>query len=161
MTKKLLVLISALLALSLLVGCGGSAKVKNDVPVNDIATAVASALGSDDFVAVADYYYAGSMQMDVSGFDGYTVMLNSRGINIDEFGIFKAKDASGVSAVKAAVEAYLQMRKDTWIAEYMPEERPKLDDAEIKTLGNYVMYAVLSDAGKTSAFGAFETALTA
>ena len=136
MIKKYLVFFSALLALCLLAGCGGSAKVKNDVPAEDIAAAVSAALGSGDFVAVADYYYAGSMKMDVSGFDSYTAMINSRGVNVDEFGIFKAKDKDGVSAVKEAVEAYLQMRKDTWIPEYMPEERPKLDGAEVKVLGD-------------------------
>lgn len=161
MTKKLLVLLSALLMLSLLAGCGSSEKVKNDVPVDTLAAAVTSALGSDDFVAVADYYYEGSMKMDVSGFDGRTVMINSKGVNIDEFGIFQVKDAADVAAAKETVETYLQMRRDTWIPEYMPEERPKLDNAEIKTAGNYVMYAILWDDGKAAAFEAFEGNLKA
>ena len=45
--------------------------------------------------------------------------------------------------------------------EYMPEEKPKLENAEVKTVGNYVMYAILSDDGKKSAFGAFEKSLKA
>ena len=43
----------------------------------------------------------------------------------------------------------------------MPEERPKLDSAEIKVVGNYVMYAILSDSDKTAAFEAFEKVLQA
>lgn len=160
MTKKILVPLTALLVLSLLVGCGAK-KIKNDVPVDTLATAVTTALGSDDFVAVADYYYEGSMKMDVSGFDGCAVMINSKGVNIDEFGIFQVKDAADVAAAKETVEAYLQMRKDTWIPEYMPEERPKLENAEIKTVGNYVMYAILWDDGKAAAFEAFESGLKA
>ncbi len=161
MTKKFLVLLTALLMLSLFVGCGSTEKIKNDVPVDTLATVVASALGNNDFVAVADYYFEGSMKIDVSGFDGHTVMINSKGVNIDEFGIFQVKDAADVAAAKETVETYLQMRRDTWIPEYMPEERPKLDSAEIKTAGNYVMYAILWDEGKTTAFGAFEDKLKA
>lgn len=161
MTKKHLVVISALLALSLLAGCGGSAKVKNDVPVGDIATAVASALGNENFLAVPDYYYAGSMQVDISNLDSYTVMQNSKGTSIDEFGILKAKDAAEVKELEQTLRAYLQARVDAWTFQYTPEEFPKLENSEVKTLGNYVMYVILFDEDKASAFGAFEKALSA
>jgi hypothetical protein len=162
MTKKYLVVISALLALSLLAGCGGgSAKVKNDVPVGDIATAVASALGNENFLAVPDYYYAGSMQVDISKLDSYTVMQNSKGTAIDEFGILKAKDAAGVKELEQTLRAYLQARVDAWTFQYTPEEFPKLENSEVKTLGNYVMFVILFDEDKATAFDAFEKALTA
>jgi len=45
--------------------------------------------------------------------------------------------------------------------EYMPEEFPKLESAEVKTAGNYVIYAILSDNDKKAAFDAFNKALTA
>ena len=41
----------------------------------------------------------------------------------------------------------------------MPGERPKLDSAEVKIVGNYVMYAILSDSDRTAAFDAFSKAL--
>jgi len=162
MTKKHILLITVILALSLLTACGGkTAEIRNDVAVSDISTAVASVLGGDTLVSVPDTFYSGSMKMDISEFDGCDVKINSKGINIDEFGILKAKDSSQVSAVEKTVKDYLQMRIDTWMVEYMPEERPKLDNAEIKTVGNYVMYAILSDDGKKAAFDAFEKSLTA
>ena len=162
MTKKHLSIISAALILSLFVGCGSkSAKVKDDVAVTDVSSAVASVLGDDALVSVPDTYISGAMKMQVSDYDSYDVKVNSKGVNIDEFGVFKAKDSSQVATVEKAVNDYLQMRKDTWMVEYMPEERPKLDSAEVKTLGNYVMYAILSDADKTAAFDAFQKALTA
>jgi hypothetical protein len=41
----------------------------------------------------------------------------------------------------------------------MPEEYPKLENASVKALGNYVIYAILSDSAKTDALDAFESAL--
>ena len=45
------------------------------------------------------------------------------------------------------------------MVEYMPEEFPKLQNAETKTIGNYVMYAILSDSDKQAVFSAFEKTL--
>jgi hypothetical protein len=42
---------------------------------------------------------------------------------------------------------------------YQPEEKPKLDGAEIKVVGDYVMYVILSDGDRAAAIGAFEKAL--
>ncbi len=162
MTRKHLALISALLILSLFAACGAkSAEVKNDVAVADVSKDVASVLSDDALVSVDADYIKGSMKMDVSDYDSYDVKINSKGVNIDEIGIFKAKDAQQVASVEKAVKDYLQMRKDTWMVEYMPEERPKLDSAEVKTLGNYVMYVILSDKDKAAALKAFDKALTA
>jgi len=162
MTKKHLSLIPALLVLSLLTACGGNAaQIRDDVAVSDVSTAVAAVLSGDALVSVPDTYYSGAMKMDTSDFEGYDVKINSKGINIDEFGVFKAKEASQVAAVEQAVKDYLQFRIDTWMVEYMPEEHPKLESAEVKIVGNYVMYAILSDDSKKAAFSAFEKSLTA
>ena len=162
MNKKHISLIAIILTLSLLTACGGkAAEIRNDVAVSDVSAAVASVLGNDTLVSVPDTFYSGSMKMDVSKFDGYDVKINSKGINIDEFGVFKAKDSSQVSTVEQAAKDYLKMRIDTWMVEYMPEEYPKLENAEVKTVGNYVMYAILSDDDKKAAFDALEKSLTA
>ena len=42
----------------------------------------------------------------------------------------------------------------------MPEEKPKLESAEVHVKGDYVMYCILSDKDKTAAFKAFEDALS-
>ena len=99
------------------------------------------------------------MKMDVSDYAGYTVKINAYGANIDEYGIFQAADDKQAKDVEAAVEAYLQLRLDSWMDEYMPEEKPKLSSAEVKSEGKYVMYAILGDADKTAAFEAFAGAL--
>lgn len=148
----------ALVMVMLLCACG-SGKGK-DVPVDDVVAAVDEALGKDEsLVAVDENYIKGYMKMDVADYDGFTVKINAYGANIDEYGVFRAKDSSQAKEIKSAVESYLQLRVDSWMDEYMPEEKPKLTAAEVKTNGNYVMYSILSDADKQAAFGAFDGAL--
>ena len=79
------------------------------------------------------------------------------GTNIDEFGIFKA-GTMDAAALKEMIDGYLKILQDSWM-NYQPEEEPKLKGAEVKTVGDYVMYVFLSDADKATAFKAFEGAL--
>lgn len=160
--KKALPLVCAVTLFCLLSACGGSASVRDDVAVTDVTTAIVSALGDKDaFVSAPETFITGSMKMDVSDYEAYDIQINSKGVNIDEFGVFKATDSTQVAAIEQAVKAYLQMREDTWMTEYMPEEHPKLQNAEVKTAGNYVMYAILSDSGKEKAFNTFKKSLKA
>ncbi len=154
--KKLASLAMAMLmALLLLAGCGSSSETAKDIAIADLAAAVDEALGKgDSLVAVDENYIKGYMKMDVSDME-HTVKINAYGANIDEYGIFKG-DAK---KIKSMVEAYLKLREESWMDEYMPEEKPKLTSAEIKTAGDYVIYCILSDADKTAAFEAFEGAL--
>jgi len=145
------------MVLALLCACGSGAK---DVPIEDVVAAVDEALGKGDSLAeMGADYIKGYMKMDVSGYEGFTVKINAYGANIDEYGVFRAKDSAQVKDIKSAVEAYLQLRVDSWMEEYMPEEKPKLTSAEVKTNGSYVMYCILSDADRQAAFGALDTAL--
>lgn len=162
MKKASSLLLSLTLLLSLLLtACGGTA-VKNDVAVSELGTSIDSAIGnSGDMVDAPESYITSSMKLDISSVSEYVVKINSRGVNIDEYGIFKAADDAQLKELQTLVKDYLQFRLDTWMVEYMPEELPKLESAEIKTVGNYVMYAILSDSGKKAAFSALEDSLKA
>lgn len=155
--KKYCPLIIIVLTLFILASCGGAA---DDVPVNDITQKIDSAIGDDgEMISVDEGYIEGSMKMDVSAFSEYTVKINGYGVNIDEYGVFKGADKNEAKEIENAVNSYLQMRVETWMTEYMPEEFPKLQEAEVETVGNYVMYAILSDEDKAAAFSAFEDCL--
>lgn len=78
------------------------------------------------------------------------------GTNIDELGLFKGADASQAERLKTAVTDYLQLRLNSWMPEYLPDEFPKLQNAKLWTEGSYVMYAILSDDGREAALEAFE-----
>ena len=164
MKRSISLLLLAGLCLGLLCACGGGeiSDYRTDVSVADIAAKVDEAIQAGDNMASVDAnYILNRMELDVSDYAEYVVKVNAFGANVDEYGIFKAKDADQAAEIASAVEAYLKMRNDTWMTEYMPEERPKMEAATYKTAGLYVMYAVLWDVEKTAAFDAFTGALQA
>ncbi len=158
-TKIIALALCLVMALSLMAACGDKAAEVN-VPAADVAASVNAAIGkADAMVAPAESWVKGYMKTEPSAFGDYAVMINAYGANVDEFGIFKAGENMGVSDVEKTVEAYLKLRLDSWMDEYMPEEKYKVEDAEFKTIGNYVMYCILSEADTEAAFAAFEEAL--
>lgn len=156
-TNAIILLLCIIMLFTVFAACG-QAEAKN-VPVADLTDAVSKTIGkTDTLVAVDASYIKGYMKLDAAQFGDWAVVINAYGANIDEFGIFKAGSMTA-KEVRAAVDSYLQLRKDTWMEEYMPEEKPKLTNAEVRAAGDYVMYCILSDADKSAAFSAFENAL--
>ena len=162
MKGKIIRLLSLLLAVVLLSACGaGAARVRDDVPVDELAEKLLSGLSaSEDLAKMNDSYLAGMMGLDLSKFEGSAVYISAMGTNIDEFGVFKVADGFSADEAAAQIEQYLQMRRDTFMKEYTPEEKPKLEKAQVKTLGSYVIYGILSETERKAAFGTFETELT-
>jgi len=156
-TKRL---IAALLLLCLCLGfaaCG--AKYRTDVPFDRLISLIDAQMGGSDLAEMNSGYLSGAMHLDPSIFGNYVVKLNSKGVNIDEYGIFRAPDEKSVDSVKDAVEGYLKLRRDTWMKEYMPEEKPKLDKAEVKVYGIYVLYVIAADDVRESVYQALEKEL--
>jgi len=155
MKKIVALLLSVLMLSALLCACGSSAK---DVPVADLVTAVSGAIGATDaLVDPGESYVKGYMKKDAAEIGDYAIRKNVMGTNIDEFGIFKAGTMQAKD-LQAMCESYLQILRDSWM-NYQPEEEPKLSGAEVRVVGDYVMYAILSDADRSAAFAAFESAL--
>ena len=150
-----LVLVVAVLAATLC-ACGGKTETKN-VPAADIAAAVAEKIGkTDSLTAVEANWIKGWMKTDAANFGDYTVMVNVYGANVDEYGIFKAGENMSAADVESTVKAYLELRLQSWMDEYMPEEKYKVEDASYKVLGDYVMYCILSAEDSEAAFATFE-----
>ena len=150
-----LIIVVALLATALC-ACGGKTETKN-VPAADIAAAVAEKIGkTDSLTAVEANWIRGWMKTDAANFGDYTVMVNVYGANVDEYGIFKAGENMSVADVEKTVQAYLDLRLQSWMDEYMPEEKYKVEDASYKVLGDYVMYCILSGEDSAAAFATFE-----
>lgn len=159
MKKQIKRVISALLAavlLGLLLCACGKTAVK-DVPVSELADAVCQALGRDDMADPGEIYVKGYMKKSAEEIGEYVILKNVMGTSIDEFGIFKAGTLTA-DELKTMAEEYLQLLQDSWM-NYQPEEKPKLDDAEIKVTGDYVIYCILGDQDRASALEAFSAAL--
>lgn len=157
--KRSICILLCLAALLCLGACGKKAAWRTDVPLDKLAETVEKHLDGGSLAAMQESYLKGAMKLDPAIFADWLVKINAYGANIDEYGIFKAPDEAGVAAVKQAAEDYLKLRRDTWMEEYMPEEKPKLTQAEVKVCGLYVIYAIVSDDARGKILTDFENAL--
>ena len=156
MKKNICLITTFLLCAFLFAACAGeSAEPK--VSFDEMVSAVSAAADGDrTMIAVDTNYIKGSMKIDVDEFESYIVCINAYGANIDEYGIFKTSDAKRAKELGKTLDEYFKFRDDIWMPEYMPDEYPKLQNAEYMIRGNHVMYAILSEDVKSAAFKAFE-----
>lgn len=150
--KFLSALLCAALALGLLAGCGSEAAQPE---MSDVVAAVEAVVPTDGMTQYDANYIKNVFKLEEGDYADCCVMAKNVGTTIDEFGIFKGADATQAAALKTAVEEYLQFRLDSWMPEYLPEEFPKLQGAQLWAEGDYVMYAILSDDAKAAAGEAF------
>lgn len=143
--------------LLLLCACGAPASYRDDVETDAVARAIDDVIPG--LTAMNEAYLKGAMKLDTSLFSEFTVKLSAAGTTIDEYGVFKADSPDSVSMAAKAAEDYILFRKDTWMPEYMPEERPKLDYARVRTMGLYVVYVISGEAERDAAMDAAEAVL--
>lgn len=82
--------------------------------------------------------------------------------NINELGVFhvtegKAEEFSALLK-EQYLDASLEKNRD-WYDSYIPKETAKLRDAEVRTFGNYVVYAIFDRSERRSIFRTIEDEL--
>ena len=122
---------------------------------HEVVAAVEAVVPTDGMTQYDANYIKNVFKLEEGDYADCCVMATNVGTTIDEFGIFKGADETQAAALKTAVEEYLQFRLDSWMPEYLPEEFPKLQGAQLWAEGDYVMYAILSDDAKAAAGEAF------
>ncbi len=159
--KKLLATGMLVCLLAILVSCGGGS-YRDDLSAASLADHAMSALsktdgyvarekGLDSYFATPDYVteFAIRHAQDTN--------------NIDEIGIWHVTDGNA-DAMKVLLTGYLGEsleKNETFYDSYIPEETPKLRDAEVRVYGNYVAYAILSASDRSAFFSAVESELSA
>ena len=89
-------------------------------------------------------------------FASYKRVLQTMSTSIDEIGIFEAKSADDVKKIEAMIDDFFEFYLSLWNDDYLAEEKPKLENAERVTSGNFVMYVILDDDARAAAITAFE-----
>ncbi|MBR3894116.1 MAG: DUF4358 domain-containing protein [Clostridia bacterium] len=82
--------------------------------------------------------------------------------NLNELGVYHVP-AEKVGEMKALLEGYLKdalQKNQSWYDSYIPQETPKLRDAEVKVFGNYVAYAIFDSRNRRAVFNSLEKSLT-
>lgn len=162
MKKYFVRLLSALLLslalLTALASCGGGAEYRDDISVTAVGDAVKAAVPISDgyYAADSDYlgfYFKGAEEI----IDSHTVEFSAASTNINQFGIFHVKDGK-VADMKALCESYIATMKERWVAQanYIASEHPKMENAEVRVFGNYVVYVMLTPSDKATVFNAID-----
>jgi hypothetical protein len=141
--KHTLYFAAALVGAALLFSsCSSGSKIKSDVPMSELQSAVESAI---DFDTASMHNADEKMMQLLTGLseavvEDYIMMLPT-GTNQNEYGVFIAVEGSE-RAVSAAVADYLTERKANWEEQYLAEEKFKIDAGEYAVLGRYVYYII-------------------
>lgn len=146
--KKFASLLTLILALSLLLCACGTPVLRDDLTVAQLSETVDAVLANAGYLDEADGDYLRFNLPGAADAADSLVRFSVSGKCLDEYGIFHAASPDGVEALEKACADYLLQRNEAWMNEYLVEEYPKLRDAEVYTLGNYVFYLILSESEK-------------
>lgn len=145
--KKIICFALILSATLALIACSRKGEYRNDISCSELLDEAEAqipvdmgyeSLGKDHIK-----YNFGNTELD----DDHAFRHSVASEDINEIGIFHAPDGEARDELQELTENYLRgllEEKGAFIASYAPKELEKLENAEVKTFGNYVAYAVLS-----------------
>lgn len=138
------------------------AEYQKDVKVKEIATILcekispASAWVGEDEEVIEEY-------VPVPDYVKESQIYYAQNTNdLDEFGILWVEEGQAKAVKSLLMHGYLEKRyteNREWYDSYMPNETPKLRDAEVRVYGNCVAYAILSPERRTAFFSECEKLL--
>lgn len=162
--KKLLCLALCAALLLMFSACGNEEPTssaitwRTDVSVETLAAAVKGVSSASDlFEALTPELIV--IETDLVAARCTEYALFRTGNTLDEFGIFRSAEEASAAAVEQMMKAYIQRRNDEWTGMYMVEEYPKLEKAQVKRDGCYVLLVILSEEERAAAIEAFDNAL--
>lgn len=80
------------------------------------------------------------------GYDDFYSAYSTEVEDIDEVGVLHAPTAKAAKELAEECREYIDEKREemrAFVASYAPHEVPKLDSAEVRRFGNYVVYTVL------------------
>lgn len=88
-------------------------------------------------------------------FDDFSVIYSSEANDINEIGVFHCPDEEKAKELLTVMKGYISEQEENqkaFVASYAPREVPKLEAAEARRYGNYVIYVILDENAKEEAF---------
>ena len=92
----------------------------------------------------------------------YSMIYSTDAEDINEIGIFHCADADDAEDMLEIVREYIENMQETqvnFVSSYAPYEIPKLEGAEARRYGNYVVFVILDTNERKTAFSAIENEL--
>lgn len=161
----ILLCFTLLFSMTAMVACGGDGQSeetrdpnKPAATLDSIYAAVSAVVPDADKLTDAQAthltgFFNGAVPED---FASHKIVMQTMSTSIDQIGIFEAKSAEDVKKIEAMVDDFFDFYLSLWNDNYLAEEKPKLENAERVTSGNFVMYVILGDDARAAAITAFE-----
>ena len=154
---KKIFLCCLIFALILCTSC--APKYTTDISMQDLAESVIVSLDPNvSFVRAEAEYLNGYFSMPGSVFN-HRIYYAADGNNLDEFGIFYTTQPE---LLEDHLEDYLDEcleENQSFYDSYIPEQTPKLRDAEVRVFGNCVAYGILSKEDQKAFFDTIDETL--
>lgn len=99
---------------------------------------------------------------DTSLIDSYSVIYSTSGDDVGEVGIFHSSTIEDSQELFEDALDYLsdlKEEKTAFVKNYIPDEQKKLDNAQVKRFGKYVVFAVLDAPERDAVFKKIEELL--
>ena len=139
--KKILICVFCIL---FFVSCAKDT-INLNIPLVDISAAVNKVLSNADKLSSIDTsLLVGIADLNVDIIEDYVIMMQTKGTEIDQYGLFKVKEEN-VAELKKTLETYIEiLNKNQADFNYLPTETIKLKEAEVFVNGTYVFYSIMS-----------------
>ena len=139
--------ITVLCQIFIFIACSKKGNYRDDIPCRDVSEAfIQSQSGSVEYSQYSREEL--SFFLDIPEYVTDLSAIYSTDVNdINETGIFRCTDETSAKEFFGTVSAYLEEQRVTqkaFIESYAPREVPKLEGAEVRRYGNYVVYTILS-----------------
>ncbi len=158
--KKIIAALLAFVSL-MAVGCRAKKEYRNDVACETITAEICEELDENAFLPFGEDHVRFSFE-NTDRFSDKSLVYSTPSENIDEIGIFRGETQEDVDELRRLCEQYVTtLREDmrAFVESYAPREAIKLDRAEVRVFGHYVVYTVLSDKDRAEAYEKIEELL--
>ena len=119
--------------------------------------------GDKEYAEYGDEFLRYELGENAQGAKDICIVYSVGVEDIDELGIFFAEDEDEVKDIAKDCKAYIedmQEHKRAFISSYASNELPKLDKAEVRIYGNYVVYSILNRNEAENIYNKIEERLT-
>ena len=160
--KKILCIILTVISLASLFSCSRAEKYRDDRKCADVGKELTDSLADGEEYLEFDDNHKKFYFDDTEEYNDSYIIYSSDTNNINEIGVFHAPDEGRAKELEESCREYIEDIRETnrsFISSYAPEELPKLDSAEVRRFGNYVVYTVLPTDKIESAFDKIEDSL--
>lgn len=146
MKKIGMAILCAALAIGVMSGCGKQETTQEALDLSEIAQTLQNDLTFKDSLNQLDDSLMGNFypSVDLSKVEEYVVYVSGSGSTAEEIALFEVKAPEDAEMVKTAIEERITDQTVSF-QDYFPEEMVKIENAVVKSGGNYVFAVLCND----------------